>query len=426
MIDEQQWITVPQAASLLDLRKRTVKRWIRAGRLQGQRDINGNLGVSLKDVENLRRDLFTESEADLEPDDANEPQFRGDWDFADAPADENPAVEHLEKIIDEKPDVVGSYVEDTQDSPSPEPETASAQHTAQGATRDPLEALEHQAERSIQVAGAAFHEAKEMAIAYREELQSARKDHREELHRVRRNGHIAWGLVAAAVLVILGGAWFIGQQFGDQKLHESRVWHLSEKLGETATVNQKLQASIDALKTESVGVAKELRTARLGQADAVGQLAAYRAHAQELSHRAKVLETQIRQERTAHKSALKQAKQQAVLLERKRLALIRQEQAERAERERQKIAAQDRAQRQAVQLRQEEQIRAEQDRIARKRRAQAEAQARTEQEQQRIAAPPTRDESLAQLDQRTRMFRRRNAAENLTLTELENALTPKK
>jgi excisionase family DNA binding protein len=426
MIDEQQWITVPQAASLLDLRKRTVKRWIRAGRLQSQRDISGNLGVSLSDVEVLRRELFAEKSTEPIPDDQEDSPLERKWNFtdtaepdasvmgefiADKSYDDEPNIEDLavdESTVDEP------VVEPLQDPSPPEPETASAQSSAQNSPRDPLSALEHQAERSIQVAGAAFHEAKELAVTYREELQAARQEHREELHRVRRNGYFAWMLVAASVLVILGGAWFIGRQFGDQKLSEIRVSHLTDRLGETACENQKLQSRIEALKTESAGVASELRTAQLGQADAVGQLAAYRTHAGQLSHRVRVLETQVQQERSSHKQAMENAKRQAVLLERKRLALIRQQQAEQAERERQRITAQARAQREAAQRQQEQAYQAQQTLATRRRRAQAQRPA------------PRDDATLARVDQRTQMYHRRNATANLTLTELENALTPKK
>lgn len=409
MIGEPQWITIPQAASLLDLRKRTVKRWVRTGRLQSWRDPSGNLGVSLKDVETLRRELFAEQAAEsIEDDQDDSPLEKG------RPLDDASAAAAMGEFIADT-----SAAQEPKPSAPPEPETA-----AQNAPRDPLSALEHQAERSIQVAGAAYHEAKELAVAYREELQSARQEHREELQRVRRIGHVAWFLVAAAVLVILAGSWYIGRQYGDQKLHESRVSHLTDRLGEASAANRELQTRIEAVRNESEGVASELRTARLGQADAVGQLAAYRAHAGQLSHRVEVLETRIQQERSAYKQELDKAKQKAALAERNRLAMIRQERAEQAERERQRITQEARAQREAAQRQQEQMILADQQRQEQQRRAQAQALSRQQAQQQ--AVPPTRDESLAQVDQRTRTFQRRNASANLTLTELEEALTPKK
>jgi len=351
--------------------------------------------------------LFAEQTAESNPDDPGESLFEAECDFDDTMADE---ATSMGEFIAEESVVEEPVMEEPRDFPTPEPEAVSERN----APRDPLSALEHQAERSIQVAGAAFHEAKELAVAYREELQAARHEHREELHRVRRNGHVAWMLVAASVLLILGGSWFIGRQFGDQKLHEIRVSHLTDHLGTTASENHKLQARIETLKTASDGVASELHTAKLAQADAVGQLAAYRAHAGQLSHRVDVLETQIQQERSSYKQSLEKAKLQAVMAERKRLALIRQERAEQAERERQRITAQARAQREAAQRQQEQVIRAQQNREAQQRRAQA----------KRLA--PRQDATLARVDQRTRTYHRRNAAANLTLTELEQALTPKK
>ncbi|MBN1942437.1 MAG: hypothetical protein JW849_03995 [Phycisphaerae bacterium] len=398
MIDEQQWITVAQAASLLDLRKRIVKRWIRSGRLQNRQNPDGGWDVSLEGVEELRRDLLAGQVP--EKDEPTEPLFEGEWILSDATTEDEPVVEPPREA--------------PREAPPPEPEEVSSASSA-NSSRDPLEALEHQAERSIQVAGAAFHEAKELAIAYREELQTARREHREELDRARRNGRFGWTLAAAAILVVLVGAWFLGRQIGDQKLSEIRVSNLTERMGETAGENQKLQARIDALKSESAGVASELRTARLGQADAVGQLAAYRAHAGQLSHRVKVLETQLQQERGTYQRALKKAKQQAVETERRRLAMIRREKAEQAERTRQNLAAQARARQEQLQREQEKRLQAQRERQEQERRLQADQRQR-----------PPQAEALARVDHRVPSYSRRNEAADLTLTELEQALTRKK
>lgn len=388
MIDEQQWYSVPQAARLLDLPRRTVIRWLRSGRLESMRDSEGNLGVSLKNMEPLQREHFFDCR---EQDDS---RFDGEWIYDDAPAGETPIAE---EPASEPP-------RDIPDEPEPEKPSA----------RDPLSALEQQAERSIQAAGAAFYEAKELAIAYRDELQAARREHRGELHRARRLGRFAWALVAASVLVMLGGALFLGRQYGDRKLHEVRVSNLTDRLGRTSTANRQLQTKIESLRSESAGIASELHSARLAQADAAGQLAAFRAHAGQLSHRVDVLEAQIRNERSLHKKALLKEKQRAVEAERKRLAFIRQQRAEEAEKQRREIAARARAKREALQRQQERVIQAQRARDEQRRRAQ-----RKRQSQQDGA-------TLARVDRRTRSYRRQNETANLTLTELEEALTPKK
>ncbi len=425
MIGEQQWITIPQAASLLDLRKRTVKRWVRSGRLQSWRDGNGNLGVSLKDVESLRRELFAGVTELPSREIHKDPLFEGNWNGLD---DKDSDAETMgEFIADTTVKNVRRNAPNPAPEPAPEPKasasTASSE-SSQAGPRDPLSALEHQAERSIQVAGAAYHEAKELAVAYREELQSARKEHREELHRVRRMGHVAWLLVAISVLVILAGSWYVGRQYGDQKLYETRVANLSERLGSTSQANEKLQSRIEALRKESSETETQLRTAKLGQADAVGQLAAYRAHSEQLAHRVDVLETQIQQERTARDQVVRDAKLQAVQVERKRLAYIRQERAEQAERQRQNMLTTARAQREEAERQQQEMIRSQQQLQEQQRKTQTLAEA--QQGVQQKEAPPTRDESLAKIDQRTRAIRGKNVNANLTLTELEQAMTPKR
>ncbi|MBN1553385.1 MAG: hypothetical protein JXA11_01465 [Phycisphaerae bacterium] len=383
MIDEKNWISVAEAAARLELSKRVVTRWIRTGRLASRLGPDGGRDVSLRAVETMREQLF---------DDSDDPtEFR--FDETRCAADSTTAKE--------------TFREPSQEIPPSEPRDTVPPH----APRDPLSALENQAERSIQVAGAAFHEAKELAAAYRAELQTARQEYREEIQRVRRNGRLAWLSVAAAGLVLLAGVWFIGLQNGEQKLHEQRVSLLTDHLETTAMENQRLQTRMEGLKSESVGVAQELRTARLGQADAVGQLAAYRAHSEQLTQRVRVLEEQIRRERVDRRAAQQDAREQAARIERKRLAMIRQAKAEQAERARQKLAAQARAEQERLQRQQEQIIQAQRESEAQQRQAQQTADTH---------------EALAQVDHRVQTYRRQNEAANLTLTELEQALIRKK
>lgn len=361
--DEREWISLAEAADRLDLNKRAVKRWIRSGRLQSRASADGRMVVSRQDVESLREELFAAA-------------------------------------VTAEPETI---------SPSPSFDE-SPRRRSKG--QDPIRALQQQADRSIQIAGAAFHEARQLAAAYREELHTARKEHREELRRARRAGRTAWTLATAALLAAAGGAWFVGRQFGDRRVHEIRASHLRERLEAARAENEQLQKQLQTLRDASEKTASELRQARLTQADAVGQLAAFRAHAEQLTRQIARLESQLRQEREAHALALQDARRQAAEAERNRLARIRQAKAEQAELARRKMEAQARAQREA--LREQEQ------------RLQAQRE-----ENETLPPPPVSrtaatTEPLAQVDHRVGISPRPVNPADLTLTELEEALTPKR
>ncbi len=268
--------------------------------------------------------------------------------------------------------------------------------------RDLLCALEQQAERSIQVAGAAFQEAKELAAAYKDELQCTRQAHREELRRVRWQGRFGWSLVAAAVLVILGGVWFLAQQNGEQDLQRANVAYLTERLGQTREQHRRRQDRLEALRTEGKQAEEELRSARLAQADTVGQLAAYRAHTERLHQRLRRLEAEQTAAEQAHQAALERVKAQAEQARRDQEQRLRRQLAEKAEEQRAAMLAQARAERKRLRQENETLLQAGRNRVAQGRKT-----------------PPARTR------QRSGYRRIDNNRANLTLTELEKALVRK-
>jgi hypothetical protein len=369
--DETKWISVADAAELLGRSKRTIERWVCSGRLASRLSFQNRREVDRQALMSLREECDDET-------------------------DTAPPTPQAEKVESES--FSGRYVGAAEVKPASD----------DSPRRDPLGALEHQAERSIQVAGAAFQEAKQLAAAYKDELLSSREVHREEMGRARQQGRLAWGLVMAAIVVICAGIWFAARTDGDRQLQQAEVRHLTEQLHQSekdlagaAIEAGRLTAKVESLQAERDRTVEELKAARLGQADAVGQLSAYRTYAEQLAEKAKNLETQLIQAKAERDKEIQLAQAQtAVQAEQGRIVQQRQVEAIRVEQTRSSLMAKAR----------EEQNRREQEQLEARRRQEdyQEAQRRQEIAQVQYNNQPARSDPA-----------------NLTLTELEQALTRK-
>jgi hypothetical protein len=262
-----------------------------------------------------------------------------------------------------------------------------------------------------------FREARGLADGYRDELAASREFHCDEIERARRRGRLAWGLLAAALLIICGGIWFAAGQDGDHQTQAVKLRYVSRELAKTEEMleenssrTNRLIARIETLTAERDRLVGEMRSLRLGQADAVGQLTAYRTYSAQLSRKIVHLEAKLRAESTDRHRLIQEERQRVLREERQRYARLERERAIKAERSRAKLISRTRSERERIARRQDQRVRARQD-------------AQVKAEQPRPLAPQQRQQSLARIQQNNMPYRSDPA--NMTLTELENALTRK-
>jgi len=215
----------------------------------------------------------TESEV-TEPELAEPEVAEEEHQAAASPQDEQPAWQP-----DDQPDSTEGKTETTAETTG-ETERMTAAFSA----------LEGQAERSIQAAGAAYQEAKELAEAYKTELQITREDHAHQLQQVRRGGLIAWAVAAVALMLICVGIWYTTRQTGQINLSHAQTVQTGQRLKEVkASLNDRdqriggLDNRVKYLTNEHLQLMNLLTQTKLNQADTAGQLSAFRTYSDRLA-----------------------------------------------------------------------------------------------------------------------------------------------
>lgn len=162
-----------------------------------------------------------------------------------------------------------------------------------------MSALQDQVKRSIETAATAYKEARDLTLAYKKELRAACQTYHFGLKRTRRSSRIAWGALAAAAMIIYAGVWIVTRQAGSLEVQRLEAAHLDERIRQTndnlteaVSRAERLDARVEALKTEQSEMARKLRLARLNRIDAAGQLAAFRSYTDQLTARLRTIEAE--------------------------------------------------------------------------------------------------------------------------------------
>ena len=187
----ENWVSVAQSAEYLDINPRTVERWIRSGSLQSRLRPDGQREVLLDDYVNP-------AVADALEEDFSEPVTP----VISAPAPVKTLNTPAVNVPEAAPTVAVTESTRTEDS-------------------------------AMRVAEEAFLEAKELAEAFRVELQFAREAHESELSRTRKSSRIAWWILAAAGVVICIGGAILATQTGALNVEKTKLAHLGERLDDS-------------------------------------------------------------------------------------------------------------------------------------------------------------------------------------------------
>jgi hypothetical protein len=148
-------------------------------------------------------------------------------------------------------------------------------------------------ESSLAVAGA-FQEARALILSYRDELSRIRECQQNEIRWLKISGRLAWGMVAAAVIVICWGIYMVSEKSSVLNGVEIERGHLrrdladaSARLNDSISRSERLDKKIGYLNDNRLELARALGRERKEHAATIGQLTAFQTRSAILSEELK-------------------------------------------------------------------------------------------------------------------------------------------
>ena len=237
---DSNWISIIEASELFDVPEQSIEKWIRQGKIANRINAQKHREVlSINQTPGFVTQVgFSNISNSHQQPDPNQPTL------FDKPADEKPNQ--------------SNFANDSESGESVKLGSA-------------LAVVSQQAERSLAAAGAAYQEARSLATAYKEELQTARENYHQESIRARKTNRYAWLSVVFAILLIASIAIYtLNQQYQagsrDGLLNgqrdkiaelENQLKSANEKLTKASTHADKIQADYYNLMTAKLEIEKK-------------------------------------------------------------------------------------------------------------------------------------------------------------------------